>query len=155
MKKINLLSLAAIIWLATACIQQDNTAELKANLIKTNDELFHKGNLDYADEVFASDYAGRGPEFIKEYVRNLKTAFPDLQVEVGPVIAEGDMLGWRRTHTGTHQGAYLGFSPTGKKISWEVIMLTQMEDSKIAKEWAADNLLEVLQQAADNIMSNE
>lgn len=132
-----------------------NTADIKANLIKTNDELFHKGNLDYADEVFSSDYAGGGPAFIKEYVGDLRVAFPDLKVEIDPVVAEDNMLGWRRTHTGTHQGAYMDIPPTGKKISWEAIILTQTEDSKIVKEWAVDNLLEVLQQEADNVMSNE
>ena len=124
----------------------NNSERNKSLVIKANDELFNKGNLSFADEVFSSDYAGEGPEWIKKFVGNRRTAFPDIQVSIDPIIAEDNMTAWRRTHTGTHQGEYMGFQPSGKKISWQTITVSQYnEDGKIVKEWIVSDLFEVLQ----------
>ena len=130
-----------------ACTEQNNASEQnKSLIIKTNDELFNKGNLSVADEVFSNDYAGRGPEFIKEFAKDLRTAFPDIQVTIDPIIAEGDMTAWRRTHTGTHKGEYIGFQPTGKKITWQTTIFSRYdEDGRIVEEWVVSDLFEVLQ----------
>jgi len=34
------------------------------------------------------------------------------------------MTAWRRTHTGTHKGDYIGFLPTGKKITWQTMIFS-------------------------------
>ena len=44
----------------------------KSLILKTNEELFNKGNLAFADKVFARYYRDRGPEYTKDYVRALK-----------------------------------------------------------------------------------
>ncbi len=124
---------------------QSDTAALKKALLKTNEELLNKGNLAYADEAFSADYAGRGPGQIKLFIRELRTAFPDLKVKVEPIIAEGNMVAWRREHTGTHKGAYMGFQPSNKTLQWTAIIMSQYEDGKVVEEWGEDNLLEVLE----------
>jgi len=118
----------------------------KSLILKTNEELFNKGNLAFADKVFARFYRDRGPEYIKDYVRALKTAFPDLWVDVQPLMAEGNRVAWRRDHFGTHQGEYMGFPPTGKDISWHSIVISHIVDSVIVVEWGSSNLMEVLQE---------
>ena len=124
----------------------DNSERNKSSIIKANEELFNKGNLSFADEVFTSDYAGEGPEYIKKYVGNMRTAFPDIQVSIDPIIAEDNMTAWRRTHTGTHQGEFMGFQPSGKKITWQTIVFSEYnEDGKVVKEWGVSDLFEVLQ----------
>lgn len=120
---------------------------LKDRIIKANDEMLNKGNVDFADEVFADSYRGQGPGVIKGMVKNLRRAFPDLQVTIEPIVAEGNMTGWRRVHTGTHKDTILGFPPTGKKLSWEAVILSRYEDGKVVEEWGQTNLLEVLQEA--------
>ena len=116
----------------------------KALILKANDELFNKGNLDYADLVFAEFYRDRGPDHIKEYIGALKAAFPDLTVSIYPIIAEGNVVAWRRDHWGTHQGEYMGFPPTGKEINWQSMIFSHMADSVIVHEWGSSNLNEVL-----------
>ena len=124
----------------------DNSERNKSSIIKANEELINKGNLSFADEVFTSDYAGEGPEYIKKYVGNMRTAFPDIQVSIDPIIAEDNMTAWRRTHTGTHQGEFMGFQPSGKKITWQTIVFSEYnEDGKVVKEWGVSDLFEVLQ----------
>lgn len=118
----------------------------KSLILNANEEIFNNGNLAFADKVFARFYLDRGPEYIKDYVRTLKTAFPDLWVGVQPIIAEGSLVAWRRDHFGTHQGEFMGFPPTGKDISWHSIIISHIVDSVIVVEWGSSNLMEVLQE---------
>ncbi len=124
----------------------DATNQYKTSIRKANEELFNKGNLDYADETFTNDYAEQGPELVKNYVRSLRTAFPDIEVSIEPIIGENNMVAWMRTNTGTHQGEYMGFKPTGKKTSWKDMIFSQYgKEGKVVKEWSTSNLFEVLQ----------
>lgn len=124
----------------------------KQLVIKANDELLNKGNLDFADAVFADDYHLRGgdaggPDMVKQAVKNLRNAFPDLQVEVKDLVAEGDVVVWRRIHTGTHQSEIAGVAATGKKLEWQSIIYSRFEDGKVVEEWGIGNLQQKLQQA--------
>ena len=56
--------------------------ENKATVRRVIEEIVNKGNLEVADEVFASDYVYhslmediKGPEGFKEFVRMMHTAF--------------------------------------------------------------------------------
>ena len=147
MKNLTFHFLLVLAFLMCACAKQNNVTDRNKSLVITaNDELFNKGNLSIADEIFDSDYAGEGPERIKNFVSELRTAFPDLQVSIDPIIAEGNMTAWQRTHTGTHKGEYMGFQPTGNNITWKTIIFTEYsEEGVIQKEWAVSNQFEVLQ----------
>ena len=70
------------------------------------------GNPDLVDEVYAPDVVWhepdgeviRGTEGAKQFISTYKTAFPDLNITVEDVIAEGDKVVTRVTLRGTHQG---------------------------------------------------
>lgn len=146
MKTYIMLLLAASTLIICVCAEKVNIQEQnKARVLRTNDELFHKGNLDIADEVFADDYRDRGPEFIKTFVSDLRTAFPDIKVTIEHLVAEGDMVAWQRTHVGTHQGEYMGIPATGKKITWRTMIISHVVDGKVVEEWSVTNLREQLQ----------
>jgi predicted ester cyclase len=132
-----------------SCDQHSKTEEQnKTLIIKANDELFNKGNLDFANEVFTTDYAG-GPEFIKEFVQTRRRAFPDLQIKLEPVVAEGETVAWLRTNTGTLHHDYLGYKPSGKKVTWKEIVFTRLnEQGKVAEEWYVSELPEIMQAAS-------
>ena len=120
--------------------------ELKEFVLRANDELLNKGNLDFADEVFAMDYGDRGPEGIKEMVTGLRTAFPDLHVTVGEFVAEGERVAWLRTHSGTHQGEFMGVPATGKAVTWRTMVISRIVDGKIVEEVGISDLREQLGQ---------
>ena len=145
MKTSSMLLWAALILILCACEEKVNIQEQnKAIIRRANDELFNKGNLAFADEVFATDYRKRGPELIKEFVTAVRIAFPDIQVTVELIVAEGDMVAWQRTHKGTHQGEYVGIPATGKKITWRSMIFSRFVDGKIVEEWGVGNLREQL-----------
>jgi predicted ester cyclase len=55
-----------------------------------------------------------GPEAFKAVHRSFVGAFPDIQVELQQVIAEGDYASFRWVATMTHVGDHLGFPASGK-----------------------------------------
>jgi hypothetical protein len=63
------------------------------------EELWNKGNLSVADELFTPNYAHhdpstpdvwRGPESEKKRASLYRTAFPDLRLTIEDIIAEGE-----------------------------------------------------------------
>ena len=65
------------------------------------DEIWNRGALHVADELFAVDYVNhgglivdmvRGPEAIKVSVALYRLAFPTFYVTIDEVIADGDMV---------------------------------------------------------------
>lgn len=147
---ISIVLVSPAFFMSTANIQEVDKQLIK----KTNDELLNKGNLDFADKVFADNYhlkggeAG-GPEQIKRAVRNIRRAFPDLHVEVKDIITEGNVAAWRRIHTGTHEGEFAGIAATGKKIEWQTIIYSRFENGKIVEEWGVGNLQLKLREASE------
>ncbi len=117
-----------------------------------NDEIVGKGNLGVVDEVFAADYvvhAGgkdfKGPEFVRRFIGQLRSAIPDLRVvEVEFLIRAGDTIAWQRTLGGTHKADMMGIPPTGQKVEWRDMVVTRFDGEKIAEEWAVSELAEQL-----------
>ncbi len=81
------------------------------------EEAFNKGNLDVADEVYASTFIyhdpttpeGHGnPESVKRFVNTYLSAFPDGHTTVEDSVTEDDKVAYRWTFRGTHQGELMG-----------------------------------------------
>src|SRR5258708_15145703 len=76
------------------------------------EELWNKGNLSLADELFTPNYEhhdasspdfGRGPESEKKRAALYRTAFPDLQLTIEDIIAEGQTVMARRSEEHTSE----------------------------------------------------
>jgi predicted ester cyclase len=117
-----------------------------------NDEILGKGNLDIVDEVFATDYivhAGgkdyKGPKFVRKFVKQLRSAIPNLRVvEIEFLIQSGDTIAWRRTLSGKHEAEMKGIPPSGKKVRWKDMLVTRFDGNKISEEWTVSELAEKL-----------
>jgi predicted ester cyclase len=80
------------------------------------DEAFNRGNLAEIDKHIAATYIYhgpdgleiRGPEGFKQMVNMYRAAFPDMQVTLEDVIAEGDKVVTRFKARGTHKGSLMG-----------------------------------------------
>jgi predicted ester cyclase len=137
---------AMVVLTLVSCNQSSDLMERnKALILKANEELIGKGNVAYADEIIDAAYTfpgynEKGPALIKTFVTDLKKAFPDLQYKVDHVVAEGNMVSWRRTHEGTQQGDYMGYKATGKTVNWQEFIVARFtDDGKIAEEWGASD----------------
>ena len=108
------LFLSSAIFAQTKDMRKTNSAnkELMLNIV---DNLFNKGDTTFADKYFV-------PEFAKEekvFTQQIRTAFPDLIITVDIIIAENEMVAARWIASGTQKGAFLGVSPTNKKVTWK------------------------------------
>lgn len=128
--------------------------ELKARARRLPDELLTQGDLAVADEVIAADCTchapatlGPGVAGVKRWVAALRRAFPDLSAVVEAEIAEGDMVVQRIACGGTHQGEFLGVSPTGRRATWQLVTIQRFgRYGKVAEHWCSWDRLGVLRQ---------
>ena len=56
-----------------------------------------------------------------------RTAFPDIQIVVEEMIADGDSMAFRSTMRGTHQGEFLGVLRTGKRVTDGLVDVVRVE----------------------------
>jgi steroid delta-isomerase-like uncharacterized protein len=119
--------------------------ENKAVVLRQEEEIFTRGNLDAAEEIYAPGYVGHdpsnpedvmGPEAAKQAAADYRRAFPDLRVTVEDLIAEGDKVVARLRFSGTHLGELEGIAPTGRRVDCTGIVVSRMEGGKIAEDWA-------------------
>lgn len=57
----------------------------------------------------------RGHDGACRLITIFKHAFPDFRTEIAAVLAEGDLVAMRLTHSGTHRGDFMGIPPTGRQ----------------------------------------
>ncbi|MGB8215359.1 MAG: ester cyclase family protein [Anaerolineales bacterium] len=117
------------------------------------DELWNKGNLDFADGVFHPqavyvsnpDFAA-GSQGLKSSVGMLRKAMPDLKTKIKTLLADGDLvLGWF-SQAGTQTGALMGIPPTGKKVDWGHLIIARFAAGQIVQTWSNEGVLELMQQ---------
>lgn len=58
-----------------------------------------------------------GADEIAAYFKDLLRALPDYHMEVRSIVGEGDDVFVHWHLTGTHEGAFMGLTPTGKRIA--------------------------------------
>ena len=85
-----------------------------------------------------------GLEGAKEHVIGVRETYPDLHLTVEQQIAEGEWVVTRVTARGTHQGVWLGMTPTGKKVEMTAVNIDRVVDGRIVEHGGAANLLEPL-----------
>jgi predicted ester cyclase len=125
-----------------------NTEERnKALTLKGFEEMFNKGDLSVVDELVAdrgedhqeapgTDFA----EHLKDVIKKMRAAFPDLHFEIHHLLAEGDVVASRSTMTGTHEGRFeIGpfrdIPPTGRRVEIPHMHFFRWIDGKNTDLW--------------------
>ena len=134
--------------LANSPAQITVQAKNKAIILRSEAELWSKGNLAVADELYATDFVCHfilGPEWrgiqgIKDEVRSHRTSFPDWHETVEDIVAEGDRVAIRITSTGTQTGEFGGASPSGRKVKIVELHIYRLANGKIAEQWGVPDI---------------
>jgi predicted ester cyclase len=117
--------------------------ENKALVRREQEELWsHTGNLDAAGELFVPDHA----EAAKQEAADFRRGFPDVVSTIEDLIAEGDKVVARWRARATHQGEYMGISPTGNRVEFTGISIYRIEAGKIAESWNVEDDLALMRQ---------
>ena len=88
--------------------------ENKANFRRYLEEAWNQSNLEVVDEIFDryvshqpdGSRLERGPEDVKRFTEEYRSAFPDWRISIDEQIAEGDKVVNRITFRGTHHGEF-------------------------------------------------
>jgi steroid delta-isomerase-like uncharacterized protein len=108
------------------------------------EEVWDKGNTEFAYEVFADDYVRHdlrataaipGPAGQKKIADDFRAAFPDLRMTVDFLFGEGEWVVARWTATGTHAGPWGGVEPTGRPIVFSAVNVVRFDDGKVVEIW--------------------
>jgi steroid delta-isomerase-like uncharacterized protein len=103
------------------------------------EEVITKGDIDSAAQFVWEDVVeqvplpGQGPglEGLKDILRTMRTAFPDLSFVITEQIAEGDKVASRFEWTGTHRKEFLGVPATGRQVRVWGIVIDRLEEGRI------------------------
>lgn len=129
----------------------------KRLVLRMNDEVWNKGNLDRMDEFFSPDFVRhflpdgselRGIDSFRKAERRHREAFPDWKEEIRHIVAEGDLVVIHFVSTGTNEGSWLGSPPTGRKIRIHEMSILRIEDGKVAEQWLLPDIFATQQQLA-------
>ena len=118
-------------------------------------ELVSAGDIDGFGALLADDFIeheklpGLAPtkEGAIAFFRMYVAAFPDLRMASEDVIASGDTVVARVRATGTHKGAFMGLSPTGRRVEVQLIDIIRFgADGRAREHWGVFDQLAMMQQ---------
>jgi predicted ester cyclase len=137
-------------------------SEANKELVRRHvEEIFNRQNLAACDEGIAEDYVehaaapyaasapGRvnGPAAMRATAQWLLAQFPDLQITIEAMVAEGDLVAVRILSEGTNLGALNGvIPPTGKHFVARQSHWFRIAGNQLAEHWATREDLVVMLQ---------
>jgi steroid delta-isomerase-like uncharacterized protein len=87
-----------------------------------------------------------GPEEFVNFVKGIRSAFPDINVTIEDVFGAGDKVVARWSATMTHSGDGLGLAATGKKVRLNGITIARIKNGQIVEGWDNWDQLPMLRQ---------
>ena len=127
----------------------------KAMIRRFVEEVKNKRQLEQLGDIFHSDYQehnatvasfGAGVQGYQNFLNHLFTAFPEDTVTIDEIVAEGDMVVYRGTETGTHKAEFLRIPATGKSATWTEIQFFKIKDGKVIEHWVDVDIFSWFQQ---------
>ena len=116
----------------------------KAMVRRFVEDVKNQRHLEQIGEIFHTDYHehngtvssfGTGIEGYRNFLNHLFTAFPEDEVTIDEIVAEGDMVSYRGTETGTHKAEFLRIPATGRSATWTEIQFFRFRDGKVIEHW--------------------
>jgi serine phosphatase RsbU (regulator of sigma subunit) len=129
--------------------------ENKASFRRYLEEAWNQSNLEVVDDIFDryvshqpdGSVLQRGPEDVKRFVGEFRSAFPDLHLSIEEQIAEGDKVVSRGTIRGTHQGEFRGMAPTGEEMDIPGMAVFRFSsEGKVVESWDSYDQLSLMRQ---------
>lgn len=114
---------------------QDNSAVVRAflDVVLTKGEIESSGQFFWEDVVEQVPLPGQGPGLagLKDVLRGMRTAFPDMRWSAEEQISEVDKVVTRFEWTGTHRAEFFGVPATGRAVKVWGIVIDRFAGGKI------------------------
>jgi steroid delta-isomerase-like uncharacterized protein len=129
----------------------------KALIRRFVEEGWNQRNLALFDEFAASNFIHYDPatptvrsrEDYKQWFTETRNAFPDFQLTIDDMIAEGDQVVTRWTFRGTNTGDLvtpMHIPATGKQVTVSGITISRFAGSQVVENWQQGDTMGFMQQ---------
>jgi predicted ester cyclase len=139
---------------AKNCFKEERLVSPDAVVRAWFKEVWDEGNEDAIDRLLAPDAVAhglgpdeiRGPDAFKPYVRTMRAALGDLEVEVVQTLTEGDRVAAHCHVVARHVGALFGAAATQRPVDFWGITIVRVRDGQIVEGWNCFDFLQMYQQ---------
>ena len=146
---ISIFCFLAIIQFSVA--QSNDKKDRNKALYRELNQLANDGKITESAKYYAESHEnkgiGKGPKAYETYALGFRKIFPDLNVRIIELIAEGDLVMARCEATGTQKGEMEGIPATGKNIKiahWTINRFD--EEGKITESWNLNDNMSIMKQ---------
>lgn len=106
------------------------------------EEVWNKHRLDKVGVFVAGDLLDEAIEHTRQFL----VAFPDVQVMIQDLVAEGDKVVARLLVNGTNTGPFAGQPPTGQRVTVGSFRIYRLAERKVVETWAMQDRLGLMEQ---------
>ena len=99
-----------------------------------------------SSEDFSHDDEKRGRAGQREAVAAFLDGFSDLRNEILLILAEDDLVAAHQRWTGTHDGEFLGFAPSRRRVEFTSTAVLRIAGGLIVAAWDQVDMLGLTQQ---------
>lgn len=82
-----------------------------------------------------------GHDDFANYVREVTGPLDDYRCDIQAIVAEGDKVAARMLFSGLHRREFLGYSPTGRRVSWSGAAFFTFDAGLITDLWVLGDLV--------------
>jgi predicted ester cyclase len=121
-------------------VSAEGNKELVRRLVR---EAIEERNLDVLDQIAAGEFA----QIARRWVSPFRSAFPDFEMEIVELIAEGEKVVGHFKCSGTHLGEWLGVRGTGRRFERvDEIYIFDVRDGRLVSALGVEDNLSRLRQ---------
>lgn len=122
--------------------------ELRSQVERFYRDLWDNHDKEAIPEVLHEDFTFRGSLGLEkrghlgfaEYVDMVHEALGEYKCTIDDLVVDPPRVFARMSFAGTHRGPFMGYAPTGKKVSWAGAALFTFRGCKIAEVWVLGDL---------------
>ena len=130
------------------------TTDIKRTAERIPLEVINGGNFGLLDELVSPTFTDHSPlpgmpptrDGLKQSMKALKTAMPDIRYAVDEGLAFGDQVVHRLSASGTMTGDWMGIPATGKRAVWTEIHIGKGVDGRLTEHWGLVDQLAIFVQ---------
>jgi steroid delta-isomerase-like uncharacterized protein len=130
------------------------TTETNKELIRRFYQAVDQGDTSQVEALFSPEWENvdpalppmRGLDGARTLIGMFTASFPDFTSKIELMAAEADQVAIRATHTGTHEGVFLGIPPTSKSVNVSATGIYTIKDGKLIQNRVVFDAFGLLQQ---------
>ena len=120
----------------------------KQQVRKFYEVVWNEHNKDAVPEVLHESFRFRGSLGLEkqghagfiEYLDMVHAALADYRCEIKEWVSEESRVFAKMQFSGLHQGEFMGFNPTGRRLVWDGAALFHFQDGKVVSLWVLGDL---------------